>query len=83
MTAKTKKTKTLPKEVRQFLELNVTFNIYGIVSLSGLRTSTKTDLSDAELKRLIKKEYGSQFGDEQGGGIEFLSKEHTKKATRP
>lgn len=59
---------TLPQNVEEFLKKNSTFNIFGIVSINGLKASTKCKIKDSRLKKLIS----SRFKDEIKGEIEYL-----------
>lgn len=65
----TNSVKVLPKDIEKYINENSTFNLMGLINLSLLRLSTKTKLTDTELKKLINKRFASEI---VGNKIEFL-----------
>lgn len=58
---KTTEIKPLPKHVEDYVKRNTAFNMFGLLNISTLRAVTKTNLSDAELKKRIIHKYAHSF----------------------
>jgi hypothetical protein len=69
---KNKSKNELPKKVETYVDNSILFNKFGIINLNALRATTKTELSNTELKKLIKERFSKEI---VGGKIEFITKE--------
>lgn len=68
--------KPLPKKIEDYCRKNITFNMFGLLNLSNLRSFTKTKLSDKELMKRIKKRFSHEFVNNQ---IEFNGLKEKKR----
>lgn len=62
-------TPELPKKVIDYINGNVTFNMFGLLNLGNVRSFTGTKLPDKELKNRIKKHFCSSMVN---GQIAFI-----------
>lgn len=61
----------IPKNIETYLNSNLLFNKFGIVNLDVIRATTKTKLTNDELKECINERFAKEMKDDK---IEFLSK---------
>jgi len=64
-------TKPLPKHIEKYINSNHTFNSFGLINLSVLRSSTNTKLSNEELKKRINKRFAHEMANDK---IEYIEK---------
>lgn len=57
----TEEIKPLPEHVDSYVRKNTAFNMFGLLNLSTLRAVTRTNLSNAELKKRITHKYANSF----------------------
>lgn len=63
--------KNLPKKVEADLNNNVAFNMFGLINLSRLKSSTGTRLSSKELIKRINNRFKHEM---TGGRIDFIGR---------
>lgn len=61
--------KTLPKDIETYIDNNFTFTRFGIVNLKVIRATTKTELTDTELIKLIDARFSKEIVN---GKIEYI-----------
>jgi hypothetical protein len=61
--------KKLPKVVEQYLNKNTTFNMFGLVNINVLKSSTGSKIGNETLKRMIQKRFSHEMAN---GEIDFI-----------
>jgi len=67
----TEEVKPLPEHIENYINRSVTFNRFGLINLSVLRSSINTTLSDAELIKRINKRFAHEMVNNQIGFIGY------------
>jgi len=65
-----KKSNKIPTDIEMYVDNSVLFNKFGLININALRATTKTELSNDEIKKLINE----RFAHEITGEIEFMEK---------
>lgn len=63
--------KTLPQNVKDYLDKSTMLTAFGCINLNVLKSSTGCKIPDKQLKHLINKEIGPEMAN---GEVEFIEK---------